>query len=472
MEREQLLESMRLGDVRVLEDGHSSVIERAWRRMMEGMHDQLAVQATHDALTGLLNRKELERRLSLWLRGKQREPLLVLWIGVDHMRLLNESRGLEAGDQVLGELGNLLNDLATELGQDAFAARIAGDEFLLTLPVGDGESAELRPQHVMQAVSGRDWRIDGQAVAVSVSIGVCIADHNCSSIETLLRDAEHACRAAKESGGNRVYNHHVDDYRLTQMRETFQWVGKVEQSLDQQTLRLFGQRARALSPRAEQAGDYLEVLLRMRDGERYTSPENFIVAAERYGQIAAIDRFVLNELVRNLRLAPVQSKLRIAFNVSARNITDAEFVDEIVQVLGDQPWPLRQLGVELTETAAIQQLADASLAMRRLSSSGLSMVLDDFGSGWSSYHYLRRLPFDVVKVDGAFIRDIAKSAEDLALARSINEVAHVLGKMTVAEHVENEETLRLVKEIGFDYAQGYLLGRPVPLSQVLNFEDS
>ena len=478
MEREQLIESMRLGDVKVLEDGQSSIIERAWRRMMESMHDQLASQATHDALTGLLNRKELERHLGLWLRRKQREPLLLLWIGVDHMRLLNEARGLEAGDHVLREVGQILREQVeasqAELNADqipgqseSWAARIAGDEFLLALRCPEGAQAEQRAQQVLDALGQREWRFADQRFEVSASIGVCVADQNCSSIESALRDAEHACRAAKESGGERVYMHRVDDYRLSQMRETFQWVGKVEQSLESQTLVLFGQRALALSQRAEQAGDYLEVLLRMRQEGGYASPEHFIVAAERYGHIAAIDKFVLNDLVRLLKLAKRQEKLRIAFNVSGRNITDAEFVDEIIQVLNTQPWPMSQVCVELTETAAIQQLADASLAMRRLSAAGLSMVLDDFGSGWSSYQYLRRLPFDVVKVDGAFIRDISRNESDLALARSINEVAHVLGKMTVAEHVENEETLKLVKQIGFDYAQGYLVGRPAPLTELL-----
>lgn len=467
MEREQLLEAMRLGDVKVLEDGQSSIIERAWRRMMESMHDQLAAQATNDALTGLLNRKELERRLGLWLRGRQREPLLVLWMGVDHMRRVNDAHGLEAGDHVLAQMGKLLLAECAECGADAEAARIAGDEFVLVLPQTDGSEAEARANHVLRALSEFDWSFNGHQLPVTVSIGVCIADQNCSSIETLMRDAEHACRAAKESGGDRIYLHHVDDFRLAQMRETFQWVGKVEQSLEAQTLVLFGQRAKALSARAIMGGDYVEVLLRMRDQGGYASPENFIVAAERYGQIAAIDRFVLNDLVRCLNAAKRQDKLRIAFNVSGRNITDAEFVDEIVRVLAEQPWPMSQLCVELTETAAIQQLADASLAMRRLSAAGVSMVLDDFGSGWASYQYLRRLPFDVVKVDGAFIRDIGRSAEDLALARSINEVAHVLGKMTVAEHVEDEEILRLVQEIGFDYAQGYAVAKPVPLDELL-----
>ena len=155
-------------------------------------------------------------------------------------------------------------------------------------------------------------------------------------------------------------------------------------------------------------------------------------------------------------------------NISGRNIVDRAFIDEVIGTLREGNLPEGSFSIELTETAAVQHIAEAAESMKRLRDAGVTLVLDDFGSGWSSYQYLRRLPFDIVKVDGAFIRDIATVEEDLALARSINEIAHMLGKHTVAEHVENEATLELVRDIGFDYAQGFIAARPKPLSELLD----
>lgn len=462
-----LLAALREQRVRILDEGKASIVERAWRRMLEGLHDELAEQAVHDPLTGLLNRKELDRRLLRWINAHQRASLALLWVGLDHLRVLNDSHGMGAGDFALRQVGERLQELAGSV-PSGYAARIAGDEFALVLPGTGQAEAEVMGRGLLSHLEALDLHWDERRFRINASVGLTVADESCASGESLLKDAERACRVAKESGRGRLYVHQADDFRISQMRESVNWVGRVEQSLEQGALVLFGQRAVSLSERAQQGPDYLEILLRMRTDDGYASPEHFIVAAERYGQITAIDRFVLQELTRALKRRGPSCPFLIAFNISARNIIDPAFIDEIVASLGEQPVPMSQLCIELTETAAIQQLADAAAGMKRLSAAGLSMVLDDFGSGWSSYQYLRRLPFDVVKVDGAFIRDIATSAEDLALARSINEVAHMLGKLTVAEHIENQETLDLVREIGFDYAQGFFMARPVPVAELLD----
>lgn len=466
--RSQLLSELQNGTARILDEGNASIIERAWRRMLEGLHDELAEQATHDPLTGLLNRKELERRLMAWASAAERAPLSLLWVGVDHLRVLNQTLGMAAGDHGLRQVADLLTGLAGRAhAPGSFAARMAGDEFVLVLKGMTRGESERCASELLEQLAALDLHWEAQRFRVSASIGLIMADESCTAPEALLKDAERACSAAKESGRGRVYVHETDDSRLNQMRETVRWVGRVEQSLETHALLLYGQRAMSLSDGARQGPDYLEVLLRMRTEDGVASPEQFILAAERYGQITAIDRFVLQELTRTLQQATTAHPYRIAFNISARNIVDAGFIEEILEMLKLQPLPSAQLCIELTETAAIQQLAEATASMKRLAESGLVMVLDDFGSGWSSYQYLKRLPFDVVKVDGAFIRDIAHSAEDRALAKSINEIAHLLGKRTVAEHVENQETLDCVREIGFDYAQGYFVARPEPLNGLL-----
>ena len=469
LRREDLAAVIKNGGARIVDQGDANVIERAWRHMMEGMHDQLAEQSTHDSLTGLFNRKELDRRLQSWTGAPERKGLSILWIGVDHLRLINQSQGMAAGDRVLCEVATTLaRYAASSASGETCCARIAGDEFAVVL-WGTGSAAAQRiALSLLNQLNALDLPSQGSDIRVSVSMGLVQADESCTSAEKLLADAERACRAAKDSGRGRLYVHQADDTLLSQMRESLDWVGRVEQSLKTQSLMLYGQRAASLSARAQADPDYLEILLRMRTEDGIALPGDFIMAAERYGQILTLDRFVLQELTRTLRDAGGNQRFRIAFNVSARNIVDPGFIEEILDTLQQQPYPMSQLCVELTETAAIAQLAEATVGMQRLADSGLSMVLDDFGSGWSSYQYLRRLPFDVVKVDGTFIKDIAHSAEDRAMARSINEIAHLLGKRTVAEHVEDSETLEHVKDIGFDYAQGYFLGRPAPLGDFLD----
>lgn len=456
------------GRVRIVEKGDADLAERAWRRMLVGRHDDLAVQATRDALTGLLDRREMERRLQAWLVAPERATMLLLWFGVDHLRLVNQTHGMAVGDHLLCEVSATLQRyLDAGHAPAGFAARAAGDEFVVVLEGLPMAEAERRAVALFDQANALEIEVDGVHHRLSLSMGMVPADAANVSIERLLADAERACEAAKESGRGRWYRHQSDDALLSQMRQSAHWVRRIDESLQSRGLELYGQRAAWLGSGTSAQPDYIEILLRMQTAEGMAMPGDFILAAERYGQIAAVDRFVLQELTRVLQRIGSSCKALVAFNISARNIIDPAFVDEIVETLRQQPLPLQQLCVELTETAAIQQIDEAAVGMRKLSDAGLSMVLDDFGSGWSSYQYLRRLPFDLVKVDGSFIRDIAHAAEDRALASSINEIAHLLGKRTVAEHVEDQATLDQVRAIGFDYAQGYLIGRPVPISGLL-----
>ncbi|MBK9657226.1 MAG: DUF1631 family protein [Rhodanobacteraceae bacterium] len=356
-------------------------------------------------------------------------------------------------------------DLAERVS--GIVARAAGDEFVLVLHGLTAAESERRAVALFDQANALELNFDGKHLRLSLSMGMVPVDAASTSVSRLLADAERACDAAKESGRGRWYRFQSDDALLSQMRESANWVRRLDESLQSRGLLLYGQRAVWLGSDGAAQPDYIEVLLRMQTADGVAAPGDFIIAAERYGQIAAVDRYVLQELTRVLQRVGTVGNARIAFNISARNIIDAAFVDEIIETLRQQPVPLEQLCVELTETSAIQQIEEAGSGMRKLAQAGLSMVLDDFGSGWSSYQYLRRLPFAMVKVDGAFIRDITRSVEDRALASSINEIAHLLGKRTVAEHVEDQETLDEVRAIGFDYAQGYLLGKPVPLSELL-----
>jgi diguanylate cyclase (GGDEF)-like protein len=434
--------------------------------MLEGLHNELAEQATHDGLTGLLNRKEFDRRLLSAVAGPKRQDLAVLWVGVDHLRMLNQTHGMAAGDDALKAVAQNLRRFGAERG--AHTARIAGDEFALLLEGAKEERAMTVARNLSREIAERELYWQDQPYRLSVSIGVVMASAEGVDPEALLQEAERAYRLAREDGGGKIYRHQADDERMAKLRQTASWVSRVEQALEQGKLVLYGQPALSLSEAARTGPDYMEVLLRMVSEDGLHTPEQFLLAAERYGQIAAVDRFVLDQLIRQLANFPSRVPLLVAFNLSARNLVDQDFVSEMIARLRQQSFPCERLCVELTETAAIAQLTQARRGMARLHELGLALVLDDFGSGYSSYQYLKHLPVDVVKVDGAFIRDITRAPEDLALARSINEIAHLLGKRTVAEHVEDEATLELVREIGFDYAQGFYIRKPEPLQGLLD----
>ena len=460
--RTDLLSLIRGGRARILDEGNSTIIERAWRRMLEGMHDELAQRATHDSLTGLLNRKELDRRLEAWMHQRDRRPLVLFWIGVDRLRLVNQAHGMKAGDKMLQAVGRIVQ--ATLEKHEGAATRIAGDEFVLVIEDMEEHTSLALAKQLIDQVDGLGLSYNDRPLQGSISIGVSLPASDCLDPGQMLSDAESACRVAKEMGRGRSYLHQKDDVRLMQMRETVGWVERVEAALREDKLVLYAQEAKALSEAARQRPNYIEVLLRMQGSEGVQTPEQFILAAERYGQIAAVDRFVIRALVDQLGSHPFR-QAQVAFNLSSRNIIDDEFVSWVIEQWQAQDFPLDMICVELTETAAIQNLTEAQSGVEKLNRAGIRTVLDDFGSGFSSYRYLKHLPVDIVKVDGAFIRDITRSPEDLALARSINEIAHLLGKMTVAEHVENQATLDLVTEIGFDYAQGFFLAQPQPLAQ-------
>ncbi len=462
----ELRDQLQSKQAQILDEGNASIIERAWRKMLEGLHNELAEQATHDSLTGLLNRKEFDRRLLSVLAGPQRQDLAVLWVGVDHLRMLNQTHGMAAGDDALKAVAQNLRRFVVE--RSAHTARIAGDEFTLLLEGANEERAMAVARNLSREIAERELHWQDQPYRLSVSIGVVMGSSDGVDPEALLQDAERAYRLAREDGGGKIYRHQADDERMAKLRQTACWVSRVEQALEHGRLVLYGQPALSLSETARAGPDYMEVLLRMESDEGLHTPEQFLLAAERYGQIAAVDRFVLDQLIRQLASFPTSTPLLIAFNLSARNLVDQDFVSEMIARLRQQSFPCERLCVELTETAAIAQLAQARRGMARLREQGLALVLDDFGSGYSSYQYLKHLPVDVVKVDGAFIRDITRAPEDLALARSINEIAHLLGKRTVAEHVEDEATLDLVREIGFDYAQGFYIRKPEPLQGLLD----
>lgn len=446
------------GSLRAVPYADSDACARAWMRVLAERHAALAAQATLDPVTGLVDRRELQRRLLAWLVAPQRTPLLLAWIQVDGLPA--PGSGVEA--ELLGDFSALLLQHAEGCG---YAARAAADAFVLVLQGLPPAQAERRAHACFEKALALPFELDGGPLPVALNMGLAGADVATASVERLLGDAQQACAAAQTLGRGQWQQHQADTTVLSRMRDAALWVRRIDEALPTGGLVLYGQRACALS--AGEA-DYIEVLLRMRTSDGVVAPGEFAVAVERYGQIAAMDRHILQELIPALRRLAPGNRARIAFNISVRNLVDPEFVDEIVQTLRQQPVPLERLCVEVSALALRQQLDEALPGMRRLAAAGLALALEGFDANWSWRGGLEHLPFDVVKVPAALLRGPAGDRTGLRLVRSMNAIAHLLGKRTVAEQVADEPTLDAVRVAGFDHAQGYHLGAPLPLADLLN----
>lgn len=445
------------GGLRLAAPADSELCARAWKRALSERHAALAAQATLDPASGLVDRRELQRRLHAWLVAPQREPLLLAWIRMDGL-----PAGAEADAGLLADFAPLLQQHAAGCG---YAARAAADAFVLVLQGLPLAQAGQRAHACFDQARALPFELDESPLPLTLNMGLAVADVATASVERLLADAQQACAAARAAGPGQWQQHQADTTVLSRMRDAAHWVRRIDEALPTGGLVLYGQRACALNPGE---ADYIEVLLRMRTVDGVVAPGEFAVAVERYGQIAAMDRHILHELIPALqRLAPGM-RARIAFNIAVRNLVDPEFIDEIVETLRQQPLPLDQLCVEVSAVALRQQREEARAGMRRLSSAGINLALEGFDASWSWTGGLEDLPFDVIKVPAALLRGPGDDRTGLRLVRSMNAIAHLLGKRTVAEQVADAVTLDAARVAGFDHAQGFHLGAPLPLADLLN----
>lgn len=434
----------------------SDVSER--RRMTR----QMAHQASHDALTGLVNRFELERRLdAAVVRARAGESILALcYLDLDQFKIVNDTSGHVAGDQLLQQVAGLLS--CNVRGDDTLA-RLGGDEFCLLLEGCSAENAVARSEGIIQDLGRHRFSWGGREFDVGVSIGVVeITSETESSTEALSR-ADAACYAAKDLGRNRVVTFALGDALPTQYTEMLQAV-ELTDALREGRLRLFSQPILPLA-RCNETVAHQEILLRVVDPNGgYRSPGTLIAAAERFGLMTAIDRWVFEEtLAAYAPWCRQEPSLRIGINLSSNSLADRSLLEFVVARLEAHAVPGRAICFEITETAAIAHLDQAVRLMRALKLHGCRFALDDFGSGQASFRYLKELPVDYLKIDGSFVRNMAESRVDDAMVAAINQMGHSMGIQTIAEWAESETVVRRLDELGVDFAQGYALGRPVPI---------
>lgn len=427
---------------------------------------QLAHQATHDELTGLLNRQAFDGHLQHALEeARSRASVHVLcYMDLDQFKLVNDTCGHLAGDELLCRVTGLLHE--SMRGDTDFVARLGGDEFAVLFSRSTLAQAERQVAEFHRALQQFRFTWRDKTFAVGASIGLVPITREFKTVAHLLSAADHACYAAKEKGRNRVQIYQEDDATFIRRHGEMNWVVRIQQTLEQNRFRLFSQQIQPLSPLVP-PGLYFEVLLRMmEDDGRIHLPSDFIRAAERYGMMRAIDRWVIRNCIRALtsQPPPFLDLLQIcAINLSAVSLGDEgflAFLDEELAASGALPG---KLCFEITETAAIENLPQARRVLSHLTAKGIRFSLDDFGTGMSSYSYLKELPVSFLKIDGKFIKDIVTDPLDQAMVESINQVGHVMGIETVAEGVTNAAVVERLKDLGVDYAQGHWISPPRPL---------
>jgi len=426
--------------------------------------DQLSWHASHDGLTGLENRVEFERRLQRLLnQGQHRlRPSAVLYMDLDQFKLINETCGHPAGDEMLCEVSRLL---LHNLRETDTLARLGGDEFGVLLENCPPEPALRIAEKLRQATEALHVHWGKQVLRTGLSIGLVHIGGEVQSAQDLLRMADMACYRAKERGRNRIYVYRSDDGEYTRHVSEMEWVTRIRMALEQERFCLYAQSIAPLQPDG-QRGLHFEVLLRLRDEQgQIISPATFIPAAERYGIMPTVDRWVIARTLATLAQHPAALRHidTCAINLSGPSLDDDGLLDFVQKQLSTHGIAPQLLCFEITETSAIASLSSATRLIQALRTLGCRFALDDFGVGMSSLTYLKQLPVDYLKIDGGFVRDMLQDPSNHAMVEMINRIGHILGKRTVAEYVETREIAQALQAVGVDYAQGFALARPVPL---------
>ncbi len=435
---------------------------------------QLHHQATHDALTGLANRREFERQLRLAIDDRQRtgNDHALLYLDLDQFKVINDTCGHAAGDELICQVSSAVRQ---RLRSGDLLARLGGDEFGVLLAHCAPPAALSLAESIRRRISEQRFLWKGKIFAVNASIGVLSLAESLPTVDDALSAADQACYLAKDNGRNRVQMYRPDDQEMRARHGEMQWVEKINAALELDRFALFVQEIRPLAnPNSRGGGgesSHFEILIRMVDADGgLISPMAFIPAAERYGLMPRIDRWVIANACKTL--AELRARYRAMptcmINLSGGSVTDPGIVDFVHGNLVQYALPGLSVGFEMTETAAIANLARASELMSRLKEIGCPMSLDDFGSGMSSFAYLRSLPIDYLKIDGEFVKDMATDAVDYAVVEALHHIGRVMGIKTVAESVENEAILAALMLVGVDFAQGFHLGRPMPMLEAMS----
>jgi len=437
--------------------------------------ERVTYHASHDALTGLVNRREFEIRAKdlLKLASKDHSQHALLYIDLDQFKIVNDTCGHVAGDSLLRQLGTLLGHKVRE---GDILARLGGDEFGVLLERCPIEKAITIANDLRDAVSDFHFHWEDNVFTIGASIGLVAITRESQDIETLLSTADTACYAAKDKGRNRVHVYEPDDQELAKKHGEMRWVAKINMALDENNFVLYNQPIVGVK-KGRNNILYTELLIRMiGDNNKLIPPGAFLAAAERYGLMEKIDKWVVEHafsfISREIKKSPGKFSDCYGINLSGSSVGDMEFLDFIIELCKKYNMPKGVICFEITESTAISELNSAIRFISELKKFGCKFALDDFGRGLSSFAYLKNLPVDYLKIDGVFVKDIHHDPIDLAMVKSINEIGHLMGMKTIAEFVEEKEIYDLLNEIGVDFAQGIWVAKPYELGKDENMESA
>jgi diguanylate cyclase (GGDEF)-like protein/PAS domain S-box-containing protein len=432
------------------------------------LNRRLSYHASHDVLTGLVNRREFENRMERALKSaKARETSYALCcLDLDQFKIVNDTCGHSAGDALLGQVGALLK---SKVRWRDTLARLGGDEFGILLESCSLDEAMRTAEALREAVRNFKFTWEERTFRLGASIGVVPISADNADVASVLSAADSACQAAKEAGRNRVHSFEENDLDLMRRRREMQWAARINTALEEGRFELF--RQTILPLQKADSGAHYELLLRMRDeAGKIVSPDNFMTAAERYGITPNIDRWVIENAFRWLvSEADEREKLTMcSINLSGQSLGDDKFLPYVIDQFHRSGLDASKICFEITETAAIASFSQANRFIQALKELGCKFALDDFGTGLSSFGYLKHFPVDYLKIDGSFVKEILHDAIDREMVRSINEIGHLTGKQTIAEFAENQEIINMLQSLGVDYAQGYGVSQPQRVLKAAN----
>nr|CAA6824950.1 MAG: diguanylate cyclase/phosphodiesterase (GGDEF & EAL domains) with PAS/PAC sensor(s) [uncultured Thiotrichaceae bacterium] len=437
---------------------------------ISALRAQLAYVQTNDAQTKLLNRKSFEAKLKIALDETRQRGLRHAFchVSLDQFKVVNDTLGHNAGDLFIERISDLLKE-SIDQNRDVLA-RIGGDEFGILFRESEPVAALRAADQVRVSLARLPFKWDGKTHKITASIGFVPMQNNTGTPNRLLSIADAACRVAKEKGGNRLYLYRPDDEEIRKHRGQLTWVGKLKKAFETGQFELYAQPIHPLESREFlKPHHHYEVLLRLFDSDGTPiSPDEFIPAAEYYSMMPKLDRWVVTELFSKIKPLDKNKSLVFAVNLSGQSLDDPKFLSFVLDAIRRSGISPGMVCFEITERLAIHNLDLARKFIDTLKKLGCSFSLDDFGTGVSSFAYLKELPVDYLKIDGSFIKDIVTDDVGRAMVQSVNQVGKLMSLKIIAEYVENDEIIKVLRDMGIDYGQGYGIAKPMPITGIID----
>ncbi|MBN1647140.1 MAG: EAL domain-containing protein [Spirochaetales bacterium] len=435
------------------------------------MSEQLTYQASHDILTGLANRDEFSQHLSVLIADAKKNDRThaLLYLDLDQFKIINDTCGHAAGDELLLETSSIIQNVVRS---SDVSARLGGDEFGILLEGSNKQQALFIAQRLHDQLNNHKLVWEKKVFNVNSSIALVMITQQSKDLNSILAAADDALYLAKDEGGNRIKVYETKGNIFVQRRGEMEWISRLTGALEEDRFKLYYQPIIPLDEKKEIKAKS-EILIRMvNENGDIIAPADFIPAAERYKLMNAIDRWIIRKSLISYSELEKRKKLtentkRLAINLSAQSLTDETLLKYIESQFNEIGVPPECFSFEVTETAAISNMNTAVNLIKDLRRLGCTFSLDDFGSGFSSFSYLKDLPVDYLKIDGIFVKEMDTDPVNRAMVEAMNNLGHVIGKKTIAEFVHNEAIYNLLREAGVDYAQGYHISAPVPLDSLL-----